>query len=83
MKVPIPGGRTGRDMDLAASLRLLAAGKLRKVTDRARARANQETNRRTINEIERFAQDEVKEISESVAKKYATSITKSPVRKVK
>ncbi len=70
LKVPIPGS-TGRSLSVGAALRLIQAGKIPKLTSRVAAESKMETNRRTINEIERFAADEITEISNAIALDYA------------
>ncbi len=81
LKVPIPGGKTRRSFDLAAGLRLLAAGKLKKLSDRDRAEQRLDTIRRTVAEIEAIAADEVPEINRNVAADYVKTFNAS--RKVK
>lgn len=81
MRVPIPGGKTRRNFDLAAGLRLLAAGKIKKLYDRDKAEQKLEVVRRTVAEIEAIAPDEVAEINQDIAKFYAANL--KTARKVK
>lgn len=74
MRVPIPGGKTRKSFDLAAGLRLLAAGKIKKLYDRDKAEQKLEIVRRTCAEIEALAPDEVEEINKSVAAFYARAL---------
>lgn len=82
LRLPFKGG-TGRSLDLAAQLRILASGKKpnRKFQNRMLAAQKTETVRRTIAEIERFSADEITEINKSVAFLYAQSLKKA--RRVK
>lgn len=74
LKVPIAGS-TGRELNLAAQLRLIDAGKRKSLANRlGRMRLN--TVRRTVNEIERFADDEVAAISQRIANRYAAFLSK-------
>lgn len=83
LQVPIPGG-TGRDLSLAASLRILSSKSgRRKFLARHEARQRMDVVRRTIKEIEAFARDEIEEISRSCAKKYVERMmTRKRVRKL-
>lgn len=82
LRLPIPGG-TGRSLTLADSLRILASNNgRRKFQNRVAAAQKTDVIRRTIDEIERFADDEVKEINKSVADKYAARLnSRKRVRK--
>lgn len=86
MKVPIPGF-TGRGMDVAARLRLLAKPNAKwrnkKLGDMEKAEQRIGFQRRTIEDIERFAESEVIEINNSVAEQYAICLSTCPSVKVK
>lgn len=83
LPVPIPGARTGRDLDAAAISRILASGKRIKFSVRQAAKAKQDTNRRTISEIERLHDDEVRSAAQRLSNRYAAKINNSRSSKVK
>ncbi len=86
MKPPIPGA-SGRGMDIAARLRILAKPNARwrnkKLGDMEKSEQRIGFQRRTIEEIERVNEAEVNEINNSVGEQYAICISTCRTVKVK
>lgn len=82
LKVPIPGGG-GRELDFAARLRMASTGGGRKRLAAHDAKARLDTVRRTVKEIEAFADDEVREINAAFATGYAKRLNARRLRRKK